>query len=195
LQGRAATRLATAGLALVLVSLTGFALWASLSTSRATRHVLYVAGLYGALEQARFALVSEESLERSYRLDPDPQTRAELDRAARSLREALTFVDLHGDSNARKHIALARAQHDHYQDGVRQELAAIDAGQPERAEALDRAGEPLFATMARELDQAATSEGAEALGALTDLDRRAGTVAVATPIAFTVGWCCWRCSG
>jgi diguanylate cyclase len=187
LQSRAATRLATVGLALVLVSLAGFGLWAARSTSRATRQVVFVAGLYDAFEQARFALAAEESLERRYHLDPGPQARVELERAARSLREALAYVGQRGDAHDRSAIAVIGAQHDRYRDAVRQELAAVDAGQPGRAEALDRTSEPLFAAMEREVEQAAEREGEEALGALADLEMLARRVEVATPVVFAVG--------
>src|SRR6266511_5808123 len=169
-QGRAETRLATAGLAVVLVSLAGFGLWVAFSTSRATREVTFVTGLRDAFETARFALAAEESLERGYRLDRDPQALSELDRTARRLADALAFADRYGDKHDRSPIALIRSQHEHYRQLSRDMLAAVQAGHSAQAAALARQGRPLFQAMVREIDEVAQHERAEAVTALTEGD-------------------------
>jgi hypothetical protein len=84
-KGRAVTRLATAGLAAVLLLLTGFALWASSSTNRAARQADQFNRLSDAYQQARFAVAAEESLERKYRLEPGPEVRQRYQQAAATL--------------------------------------------------------------------------------------------------------------
>ena len=69
-KGRTVTRLATAGLAAVLLVLTGFALWAAHSTNGAARQADRLSRLSDAYQEARFAVAVEESLERKYRLEP-----------------------------------------------------------------------------------------------------------------------------
>jgi hypothetical protein len=68
-KGRTVTRLATAGLAAVLLVLTEFALWAAFSTNRAAGQADRLSRLSDAYQQARFAVAAEESLERKYRLE------------------------------------------------------------------------------------------------------------------------------
>jgi hypothetical protein len=87
--GRAVTRLATAGLAAVLVVLTGFGLWAAFSTSRAIRQVDRLSRLSDAYQQARYAVATEQGLERKYRLEPGPEVRADVQQTAASLLAAL----------------------------------------------------------------------------------------------------------
>jgi len=171
----------------VLVSLAGFGLWVAFSTSRATREVTFVTGLRDAFETARFALAAEESLERGYRLDRDPQALSELDRTARRLVDALAFADRYGDKHDRSPIALIRSQHEHYRQLSRDMLAAVQAGHSAQAAALARQGRPLFQAMVREIDEVAQHERAEAVTALTELRQLARKVEVATPITFIGG--------
>ena len=84
-RSRAGTRAATAGLAAVLVLLTGFALWAAFSTNRVARQADRLSQLSDSYQQARFAVGAEESLERKYRLEPGAEVRAKFDGAAGSL--------------------------------------------------------------------------------------------------------------
>ena len=58
-KGRTVTRWATGGLAAVLLLLTGFALWAAYSTSRAARQADHFNRLSDAYQQARFAVAAE----------------------------------------------------------------------------------------------------------------------------------------
>jgi hypothetical protein len=89
---RAVTRLATGGLAAVLLLLTGFALWAAYSTNRAARQADHFNRLSDAYQQARFAVAAEESLERKYRLEPGPEVRQRYQQAAAALAAALDVV-------------------------------------------------------------------------------------------------------
>ena len=84
-KGRTVTRLATAGLAAVLLVLTGFALSAAFSTNRAARQADRLSRLSDAYQQARFAVAAEESLERKYRLEPGPEVRQRYQQAAAAL--------------------------------------------------------------------------------------------------------------
>ena len=96
-RSRAGTRAATAGLAAVLVLLTGFALWAAFSTNRAARQADRLSQLSDSYQQARFAVGAEESLERKYRLEPGAKVRAKFNGAAGSLLAALNEVQQRGN--------------------------------------------------------------------------------------------------
>src|SRR4051794_41170212 len=87
--GHAAARLASFGLAAVLIVLPAFALWAAIATYQAGEAARRSSGLSDIFEQARYAVGGEESLERKYRLEPSPEVRARHRAAGVSLTTAL----------------------------------------------------------------------------------------------------------
>jgi CHASE3 domain sensor protein len=73
--GICADRLASFGLAGVLILLAGFAFWGALTTYRAGTAAKHFEELSDAFDVARAAVASEESLERKYRLEPSAEVR------------------------------------------------------------------------------------------------------------------------
>ena len=73
--GIGADRLASFGLAGVLILLAGFAFWGALTTYRAGTAAKHFEELSDAFDAARAAVASEESLERKYRLEPSAAVR------------------------------------------------------------------------------------------------------------------------
>jgi hypothetical protein len=73
--GIGADRLASFGLAGVLILLAGFAYWGALTTYRAGTAAKHFDELSDAFDAARAAVASEESLERKYRLEPGAEVR------------------------------------------------------------------------------------------------------------------------
>ena len=73
--GIGADRLASFGLACVLILLAGFAFWGALTTYRAGTAAKHFEELSDAFGNARAAVASEESLERKYRLEPGAEVR------------------------------------------------------------------------------------------------------------------------
>jgi diguanylate cyclase (GGDEF)-like protein len=186
--GRAGTRAATAGLAAVLVLLTGFALWAAFSTNRAARQADRLSRLSDTYQQARFAVGAEESLERKYRLEPGPEVRAKFQRTAGSLLGALYEVRRRGEIQDQILVARIEAQHARYLDGIKRMFAAVDAGDNKRVLAIDgNETEPAFAEIETQVNTAADARHAQALAALRALRSTEAMVLVATPIAFTAG--------
>jgi diguanylate cyclase (GGDEF)-like protein len=187
-QRRAATRLATAGLAGVLVLLTGIALRAAITTSRAVRRADRLSRLSDAYQQAHFAVTAEESLERSYRLEPVPEVRADYQRATALLLPALQIVRLRGDTSDRALVERVQAEHVRYLDAIGRMFAAIDAGDSKRALAIDEEEEdPLFEAIEAQVAAAADAHREQALAGLGALRRTEATVLVATPVAFAAG--------
>jgi diguanylate cyclase (GGDEF)-like protein len=187
-KGRIGTRAATAGLAAVLVLLTGFALWAAFSTNRAARQADRLSRLSDAYQQARFAVGAEESLERKYRLEPGAEVRAKFNGAAGSLLAALDDVRRRGDLQDRVLVAQVEAEHARFLDGIGRMFAAVDAGDTERVLAIDGGEtEPVFAVIEARVNAAADARHAQALAALRALRSTEAMVLVATPIAFTAG--------
>ena len=187
-RGRAGTRAATAGLAAVLVLLTGFALWAAFSTNRAARQADRLSRLSDAYQQARFAVGAEESLERKYRLEPGTEVRARFQQAAASLRAALQEVRRRGDVQDQILVAQVEAEHARFLDGIQRMFAAVDAGDDKRVLAIDGAEtEPAFTAIEAQVNTAADARHTQALAALRALRSTEAMVMVATPIAFTAG--------
>jgi len=187
-KGRTVTRWATAGLAAVLLALTGFGLWASHSTNRAAREADYFNRLSDAYQQARFAVAAEESLERKYRLEPGPEIRARYQQAAAALAAALDVVSERGNRQDRVLEARLSADHARYLDAIGRMFAAVDAGNTKRVLAIDGAEtEPAFAAIEAQVNAAADAHHAQALASLHALRRTETFVVVATPIAFAAG--------
>jgi diguanylate cyclase len=187
-KGRSVIRVATAGLAAVLVVLTGFALWAAYSTNQAARQADRLSRLSDAYQQARFAVAAEESLERKYRLEPGPQVRANYQQAAASLLAALEEVQQRGDQADRLLKERLDAQHDRYLDAIARMFAAVDAGDTKRVLAIDGAEtEPAFAAIEEQVNAAADDRHQAALAGLGALRRQETLVTVATPVAFAAG--------
>src|SRR4051794_34320828 len=87
-----AGRLASAGLALVLLLLAAFGGWVAFTTHQVASEVRRSAALSDAWDRAQHAVTAEESLERKYRLEPGPEVLARHRAAARALDAALDLV-------------------------------------------------------------------------------------------------------
>jgi diguanylate cyclase (GGDEF)-like protein len=187
-KGRAGTRLATVGLAAVLVLLTGFALWAADSTSRAARQADHFNRLSDAYQQARFAVAAEESLERKYRLEPGPNVRERYRQAATALVAALDVVQQRGSQQDQMLAAQVKADHARYLAAIGRMFAAVDARDAARVLNIDNHQvDPLFSEIEQQVDAAADAHHAQALSSLHALRSAETLVEVATPTAFTVG--------
>jgi diguanylate cyclase len=185
---RTITRLATSGLAAVLIVLTGFALWAAYSTNRAARQADRLNRLSDAYQQARFAVAAEESLERKYRLEPGPEVRQRYQQAAAILLATLEAVHQRGDQADRALEERLDAQHARYLDAIGRMFAAVDAGDTKRVLAIDENQvDPLFGSIEEQVNAAAEAHHQAALAGLGALRRQETFVLAATPVAFAAG--------
>ncbi len=185
---RTITRLATSGLAAVLIVLTGFALWAAYSTNRAARQADRLNRLSDDYQQARFAVAAEESLERKYRLEPGPEVRQRYQQAAAILLATLEAVHQRGDQADRALEERLDAQHARYLDAIGRMFAAVDAGDTKRVLAIDENQvDPLFGSIEEQVNAAADAHHQAALAGLGALRRQETFVLAATPVAFTAG--------
>ena len=186
--GRTVTRLATVGLAAVLVVLTGFGLWAAFSTSRAIRQADRLSRLSDAYEQARWAVAVEQGLERKYRLEPGPEVRADFQQTAASLLAALEVVRQRGDDADRLLVGQVQAEHVRYRAALEQMFAAVDAGATRRVVAIDTDQlDPLLATIEAQVEEAAEAHRQAAVAGLGALHRQETVVVATTPVAFAAG--------
>jgi diguanylate cyclase (GGDEF)-like protein len=186
--GRTVTRLATAGLAAVLLVLTGFGLWAGWSTNRVARRSDQFSRLSDAYQQARFAVAAEESLERKYRLEPGPEVRERFREAATAVVVALGVVHERGNREDRVLVERLEADHARYLKAIGRMFAAVDAGDTRRVLAIDGGEtEPMFDAIETRVNAAADAHHAQALASLAALRSAETFVVVATPVAFAVG--------
>ena len=187
-KGRTVTRLATAGLAVVLLALTGFSLWVAYSTNRVARQADRFSRLSDAYQQARFAVAAEESLERKYRLEPGPEVRQRYQQAAAALGAALDVVHERGNHEDQVLVGQLDADHARYLDAIGRMFAAVDAGETERVLTIDTDQvDPLFSAIETRVNAAADAHRAQALASLAALRHQETFVMVATPIAFAFG--------
>ncbi len=181
-------QIAPIGLALVLLCLTGFAIWAALTTNQAASLAKHANEQSDHYQQARYAVGAEESLERKYRLEPGAEIRAKHRAAAADLVAALQSVRQSGDSSDQALADAVLIVHDRYLGAIDRMFAAVDSGDTPRVTAIDRGDvDPLFAEIDTRVNTAADRHHAEALQQLTNLDQTEGLVFTATPIVFALG--------
>ena len=122
------SRLASLGMALVLLVLVSFSIWAAITTLDAAVQAQGSVHLSEQYEQARFAVGAEESLERKYRLEPGPDVLAGHRAAGALLVSALQIVYRDGDASDRTLVKQLLALHKRYLITVDLMFAAVDKG-------------------------------------------------------------------
>src|SRR2546423_5948665 len=163
-------RLASGGLALVLVSLAAFSIWSTTVTDDASTVVLNAIQRNNVYQQVRIALMHEQELESTYHEHPErPNTtlRERFDAAAQQLDQTLQGVDRLATSDARDAAALRQfeqqvvADHDRYRQGVDPSFAPAEAGDPEGALNIpDQLARAAFSPVTRLVGGAAPRESA-----------------------------------
>ncbi|BDI29512.1 hypothetical protein CCAX7_15630 [Capsulimonas corticalis] len=180
--------LASTGLALVLLILTGFVFWASVTTRSLTRQAHTAAQLNDAYQEARYAVGAEESLERKYRLEPGAEVSRDHRRAARNLISALEKAQKVGGLHERIVVPQLLKEHDAYLTTTVEMFAAVDAGQTQRVRYIDsHITDPVFGEFESAVEMEAETNHAKALTAMTQLDRMQRWVAAQMTALFTVG--------
>jgi diguanylate cyclase (GGDEF)-like protein/PAS domain S-box-containing protein len=187
-RGPGASRLASFGLAGVLIVLSIVAVWGEFSTNRAANAAKRSSELSNAFEQARFDVAAEESLNRKYRLQPSAEALARHREAASSLLTALETARSLGEPADRALVSDLIAIHQEYQLAIDRMFAAVDAGDITRATELDRTDvDPKFDIMESRIFTAYDSHGATAVRRLGELASVQTSVLAVTIFAFAIG--------
>jgi hypothetical protein len=105
------SRLTSAGLTTILIALTAFSIWATLTSQQAANRTTVSEYLNDQYQQARFAVGAEESFERKYRLEPGPEPLANHTAAAAALVTALHNIAQRGDAHDRTTVEYILATH------------------------------------------------------------------------------------
>ena len=184
-------RLATVGLITVLLALTGFAIWTTVTTlelSNGVGEAVTVSNLY---QQAHFDLATEESLEHAYIFEPSPDVRSQFQMAAALLVKHLkaASTNMVGDPESDQElVARVLAAHPRYLLAADQLFAAVDVGDKERVLAIDRATlDPLMEQMKQQVNTLVNEHNQEADQRLTELEQTQHRNLVVTPIVFSIG--------
>jgi diguanylate cyclase len=181
-------RWAPVGLGVVLLVLTGLAVWVGVSTSRATTAAARAGETSAAFEDARYAVGQEESLERKYRLEPSPQVRDLHGAAGRDLTAALRAAAASGDARQRAVVRNVLMRQTAYLASIDRMFAAKDAGRENLVLVIDgREVDPSFAAIERAVDAAAAAARADATRALRRLDRVENVAVIARPVVLAIG--------
>jgi diguanylate cyclase (GGDEF)-like protein len=163
-------------------------MWGALSTYRAANAAKRSSELSDAFEQARFAVVAEESLNRKYRLQPSAEVLSRHQGAATLLLAALERARAVGESADGVLIDDVLAVHKEYLLAVDRMFAAVDGGDITRANEMDQTEvDPRFDKMEARVFAASDAHHAMAVQRLDELAYVQTSVLVAITCAFAIG--------
>jgi signal transduction histidine kinase len=190
-------RLASLGLALVLIFLAAFSIWATTVTDDASTVVLDATQRNDVYQQIRDALSLEQSLEDKYHEHPEQPNaalRQQFDTAATALDQKLSNVDKLAASDAGDARSLRQIQqqvvadHDRYREVVDSSFALAEAGDPEGAlDIHDQLAGAAFQKVTQLVADAASAERASAERSAASLHSLERMLVVVTPTAFALG--------
>ena len=181
--------MATAALACVLVVLASFSVIASRATNTRARAAAFAEVLNESFQRAHFAVASEESLERKYRLEPSAEVRARYLRAGDDLLASLGKIERAGDPAMAGLARRARDVYTPYRAATEKLFAAVDARDTERVLAIDEhEGEPKFAELEDLVVNGAATQQVKVSDRIADLRRTSRLLTILTPIVFLIGF-------
>jgi diguanylate cyclase (GGDEF)-like protein len=181
-------RLASPGLAAILLALTAFAIWTAVTTQTVARSARTAVSLSDDYQQARYWVGAEQSLAHQYRVDPSRDVHAAHNAAARALVSALQAARRIGSADDQALVDRVLLTHTGYLSAADDLFAAVDTRDQQRVAYIDdEETEPVFILIEQQVDAAATIHRLEAFQRLDALDRLQHTVVVATPIVFALG--------
>lgn len=182
------SRAASVGLALVLLCVSGFAIWSSQATADAAHTAATTNQLSDDYAAAAAALKSEESLENKYRLDPGQNVRLLHRAAASQLQHALIDVKADGDHADRLRADRVLVAHARYVVASNRLFRAVDRGDIAAVLRIDRSRvAPVAAWITRIVDSAAARQNVESLKALSNLQDLEAVASRLTPLIFLSG--------
>jgi diguanylate cyclase (GGDEF)-like protein len=182
------SRLAAAGVVVVLLAVSVFAIWSSQATASSARRAAWSNRLSDDFVRATSAVAAEESLERKYRLEPGPEVRARYHTAAASLVAAMKDVRVDGSWEDRAFVDRVLGQHSLYLSAIDELFAAVDRRDTVAALRIDgEQVDPSFGAIEAAVSSEAAAEHAAALRSLHSLQRLEGVTSRLTPTVFLLG--------
>jgi diguanylate cyclase len=186
--GRHRSRLATIGLAAVLVVLAGFSLWAAVRTNAAARQVERDSAEQDVWQNARVTLANAESARHGYAEHRRTEARADIANETQALREALQSIMQRAEPDDVTFAQQVGTELEQYQDATVRLLAAVAADDSARVRAIEvREVEPSFVELAEQLDEGAQDEQEQVKASVAAQRQLGRTLVLAVPVVFTVG--------
>ena len=184
----AARRAALAGMALVIVVLAGFAVWAAAASSEAADDVQQLTTVSDAFQSARYAVAAENLAVRRYQTEPAHQNIQRYRQAGRALASALATAERLGSPADRATVASVRRRNDaasawfaKLPDYVnRNDIVSVVAISDSRLQ-------PLFDSMTATLNHDGRAHHRSALAALAEARGTQRVIVAATAITIALG--------
>lgn len=182
------SRWARYGLFAVLLAISSFAVWSSITTGRLGQEAIASSVLSDHYTAAATAVAAAESLERKYRLDPSPTVRREFKTVVAKLTTALDRIHHSGSSADHLLVEDVRTALIPYLESINKLFKAVDGGNDAEVRRIDNdEGDPRFEKIEKVVLQAATDRHEESIVALEKLRTREAFNANSTPIVFIAG--------
>jgi diguanylate cyclase len=182
------SRLATLGLAVVLVLLAGFSLWAAVRTNAAAGQVNRDSAEQDVWQNARVELAQAEAARHGYTDHGRRDARDELAQSTQALRDAIGYIVQHADPDDVTFAQQVGSDLERYQQAADRSLAAVAAAKPGRARRIEaQAVEPAAEELAEELEDGAQDEKEQAAASVAAQHQLGRTQLVAIPVVFTLG--------
>jgi diguanylate cyclase (GGDEF)-like protein len=172
----------------ILLGVSGFAVWSSDATAVAARNASTANLLSDDYAQADSAVAAQESLERKYRLEPGPAVRASYDAAAASFGVALGRVKANGNAREDALVAEMVARQANYFAAINAMFIQVDLGDTAAVLSIDSGeAEPTFRTLEAAVGAQAASQHIKALDQLSHLQELETLTSRLTPAVFGLG--------
>jgi diguanylate cyclase (GGDEF)-like protein len=176
------------GLVVVLLTISGFAVWSSITTGRLGQEAIASSVLSDHYTAAATAVAAAESLERLYRLEPGPQVLRRFNETVLVLTHALERIHRSGSPVDRLLVEEVRTALTLYLESVNKLFKAVDGGKDAEVRRIDNdEGDPRFEKIERVVLHAAAVHHEESIVALEKLRRREAFNGNSTPIVFIAG--------
>lgn len=182
------SRLATLGLALVLLAIGGFAIWSGSLTQAVERKTQCAVLSSNLLLQARFAITLESAQEHAYAEEIDARRLVRFDQAVGQTRSALDAVIRTGEGNTRTVARALLTLNDRYVAHFRQLTTATQMGDLAHSAVIEATNlDPLVSMMETTVGRAALVEQGIASTSLRALAHTDAFARTSTIIVFTIG--------
>ena len=184
-----ASRVASLGLAVVVLSLAAFSIFAAFTTRTQIERAARADALANSYEDGIAVFQTQERLKLQFFLDPSAQSATRLEQAGRVMAEAVEQIAAKGGQEDAELASDLLALHDDFLAATERLLGAMAAGDLEQARLIDEnLAQPYFVAMQDRLTAAAQKRVAEGREALAALETRSQWVIIAAPLVFAIGF-------
>lgn len=182
------SRWAITGIVLVLLAVSGFAVWSSQVTANVAARAATSGSVSQNFGEAASAVAAEESLERKYRLEPRADVLESYNDTANRAVEALNRARAEGTQDQKNLVDRVLMLHQGYRASVHRMFRAVDDGDTAEIVRLDsREINPPFGEIEKLVNDEAAAERNVASAHIASLQRLERITRTLTPSVFFVG--------